>query len=262
MALRADNYLVWSEYMKRELMIFYPEVKENQIKVTGSPQFEFSEDKNNIIPKEEFYKTYNLDFNKRNICYSANDLSSPNEVLYLEDLINNFKKNNAFEKYQILFRLNPADLSGRFKKVLNDNQNIVKDVSPIWKTTSKSDWTSNIPSKEDLKLLTSTCYYSDLVINFGSTMVFDFSVFNKPCIFIRYNKIENPKADVNIAYQFQHFRSMPAENSVGWVYTKDDFYSLVEDILTNNKVNAKQWFDIVVNNFDTASENIQKVLKS
>jgi len=37
MALREDNYLVWSEYMKKELMLFYPEIHQNQIKVTGSP---------------------------------------------------------------------------------------------------------------------------------------------------------------------------------------------------------------------------------
>jgi hypothetical protein len=260
LALRADEYLVWSDFMKRELIQFYPEIRDNQVLVTGSPQFEFSLDSENIIDQETFYSTYQLNPDKKNICYSANDLTSPNEVLYLQDLIDDLKRHNAFEIYQLLFRLNPADLSGRFDRLLEENKALVKNISPIWRTTSRMDWASNIPTRDDVKLLTSTCYYSDVVINLGSTMVFDFSVFNKPCIYINYNQ-ENLIFDVNTVYQFQHFRSMPTDSSVGWVNSKSDFFNTIEEVLNSNKADAKKWFNVVVNHFDSASDNIQNVLK-
>jgi hypothetical protein len=259
LALRADEYLVWSDYMKGELRQFYPEISQDKIYVTGSPQFEFSLDEGNIIDKDTFFKSYKLNPNKKNICFSANDLTSPNEVLYLQDLITDLHKHNAFEEYQLLFRQNPADLSGRFNKLLEQNKDFVSNISPIWKTTSKEDWASNIPTKDDIKLLTSTCFYSDVVINLGSTMIFDFSVFSKPCIYIKYNK-ENLAFDVDEVYQFQHFRSMPDEDSVGWVHSKDDFYMKIKDVLDRNRVDGRNWFNTVINHYDSSSMKIQERL--
>jgi hypothetical protein len=259
LALRADEYLVWSSYMKRELIEFYPEIKDRQIVVTGSPQFEFALNEDNIIDKELFFRTHGLDLNKKIICFSANDLYSPNEVSYLEDLINDLHCHNAFEKYQLLFRLNPADLSGRFNNLLENNREFIRNVTPLWKITSANDWLSTIPTKEDQKLLVSTCFYSDVAINLGSTMVFDFAIFNKPCLYIKYNQ-DNLHFDVNTIYQFQHFRSMPTKNSVGWINSKIDFFNTIEEVLNSSKVDARNWFDIIVENLDNASHNIQTLL--
>ena len=68
MALQADKYLVWSDYMQQELKLYYPEIKEQQIFVTGTPQFECYHQPENIIPKEVFYERYNLDTHKKIIC--------------------------------------------------------------------------------------------------------------------------------------------------------------------------------------------------
>lgn len=257
LALKADKYLVWSEYMKNELRLFYPEIEDRKIIVTGTPQFEFSLNKDNIIDKEIFYKTYKLDSKKINICFSANDTSSPYEVLYLNDLIENLKRNNAFEKYQLLFRINPTDSSGRFNELLKQNKDIIKNIHPKWNSYSDTGWTSSFPTIEDVKLLTSTCYYSDIVINIGSTMIFDFSAFNKPCIYIKYN--QNQKWNIYNNYNFQHFRSMPNKKCVSWVYSRHDYFKVIEDTL-RKKLYKNEWFEIVVNNYDNASTLIQNIL--
>jgi hypothetical protein len=259
LALRANNYLVWSEYMKYELLKYYNEINDNQIFVTGTPQFEFSFDPNNIIDKAIFYKKFNLHYNKKIICFSANDLNSPNEVLYLRDLVADIKKNDIYRKYQIIFRINPIDNSGRFNVFLSENKEFVKDVSSIWINTKKNDWTSNIPTKDDVKLLTSTCFYSDIVVNLASTMVFDFSVFNKPCVYINYNP-SNLDFDVNTVYDFQHFRSMPSSDEVGWINSSNSFFTTIENILNTKKTNAKNWFNIISNHTELASKNIQNTL--
>ena len=38
--VETDYYCVWSDHMKREVLQYYPFVKENQVFVTGTPQFE------------------------------------------------------------------------------------------------------------------------------------------------------------------------------------------------------------------------------
>jgi hypothetical protein len=35
-----DKFLVWSELMKEELLYFYPNVKNDDVQVVGTPQFE------------------------------------------------------------------------------------------------------------------------------------------------------------------------------------------------------------------------------
>ena len=60
MALQADKYLVWSDCMKEELKLYYPEIASNQIFITGTPQFECYQHSENIIPKEAFYNQYDL----------------------------------------------------------------------------------------------------------------------------------------------------------------------------------------------------------
>jgi hypothetical protein len=49
LAIIADKYVVWSDYMKEEMKLFYPEITPENIIVTGTPQFEFYEQEDKII---------------------------------------------------------------------------------------------------------------------------------------------------------------------------------------------------------------------
>ena len=83
---RYDKYLVWSEIMKSELSLLYPEIEKSSIQVVGTPQFEFYFDEKYSKSREAFFTEFGLDCNKKTICFSANDLSSPYEAIYLEDV--------------------------------------------------------------------------------------------------------------------------------------------------------------------------------
>ena len=87
LALRADQYLVWSEHMKKELLYFYPELSSEAIHVTGTPQFEFYFDTENVMSKEALAAQYDLDPNKKWICFSGDDVgTSPHDPQYLHDI--------------------------------------------------------------------------------------------------------------------------------------------------------------------------------
>jgi hypothetical protein len=68
--------------------------------------------------------------------------------------------------------------------------------------------------------LVNTVLHSDLVINLGSTMAHDFSVANKPCLYLNYNPVSNSNFKVKDVYNFQHFRSMDGLEAVGWINSK------------------------------------------
>ena len=110
-------------------------------------------------------------------------------------------------------------------------------------------WDSILPQKEDDTLLSSIAEHCEMVVNLGSSMVFDFVAHQKPCGYFRYNQNEqlNEKWNIFKCYQFVHFRSMPNENSVFWLDNPEEIAHKIETILSNNSnlnvANAQKWFE-------------------
>ena len=263
MALRADKYLVWSDYMQQELKMYYPEINQLQIFVTGTPQFECYHQPENIIPKDVFYERYNLDPTKKIICYSGDDvLTCPDDPQYLDDLADELLKNNLDQEYQILLRRCPVDISGRFDEIISKYPNLIKQAPPLWNFEPNSSWTTIYPLREDVQLLVSTVYYSAIVVNLGSTMAFDFGMFQKPCVYINYdqaNKV-NPNWSVNTIYQFQHFKSMQNKKSVIWWDQKEQITALLKEATYNSAMT--DWTQVILENYKKASEKITNSLKN
>lgn len=261
MALIADKYLVWSNYMKEELRLYYPEIFFDQIFVTGTPQFECYQNAENIIPKTEFYKKYNLDENKKIICYSGDDVKTcPDDPQYLADLADELVKNKLDTTYQILLRRCPVDISGRFDAIVAKYPNLIKQAPPLWHFEPNGSWTTIYPLPEDVKLLVSTVYYSEVVVNLGSTMAFDFGMFEKPCIYINYD--QKYKVDVNWSvhniYNFQHFKSMPSTDVVKWWTKKEELSNLLFDLQYNEVTH--RWIKTILEDFKHSSRNITNVI--
>ncbi|WP_050855199.1 hypothetical protein [Flavobacterium frigoris] len=261
MALQADQYLVWSQYMKEELNLYYPEIEEKQIFITGTPQFECYQQAEKIIPKEVFYKRYDLDINKKIICFSGDDVkTSPNDSQYLEDLASELMKSGLAAEYQILLRRCPVDVSGRFEPVVAKYQELIKQAPPLWNFKANSSWTTIYPLPEDVSLLVSTAYYSDVVVNVGSTMAFDFAMFQKPCIYINYdqqNKV-NSNWSVKTIYQLQHFRSMPNRECVIWWNKREEISKLLKSGTFSPAMD--QWKSAILAEYDNASNKINKII--
>jgi hypothetical protein len=264
MAVRADNYLVWSQHMKKELELYYPEISSEKIKITSTPQFEFYEDEKNLISRETFFEQYNLDPNKKIICFSGDDTkTSPDDPSYLNDIAEELTKAGLQNEYQIVLRRCPVDFSERYKPVVNKYKDLIKEAAPLWYFNTSNEWNAVYPSIEDVKLLCSTAFYSDIVVNVGSTMAFDFAMFNKPCVFINYDQQTKNVKDwsVETIYQFQHFKSMPSEDAVIWLNNKEEIAAK----LTDTKICSPamhQWKDIVLEDYKGSAVKIREIINS
>lgn len=259
-----DYYFVWSAHMKQELQFYYPEIKENQILVTGTPQFEPHFEKELLQSKEVFFAENGLDINKKYICFSGDDkTTSPYDEIYLEDTAKAVEiLNKKGHNLGIIFRRCPVDFSNRYDVVLNKYSQIIKPINPKWEKIGEV-WNSVLPTKEDYILQVNTIFYSEFVVNLGSSMVFDFIVFNKPCCFVNYNISNGLHKDWSVEkiYNFIHFRSMPNPKTVYWLNEPKEMATVFEQISnTNNKIvleNAQKWFEkINLHPANKASERI------
>lgn len=267
MVVETDFYFVWSDYMKHELLIYYPYIKEDQVVVTGTPQFEnHKTNADSLDEKETFFKEYNLDLDKKYICFSGDDITtSPDDQDYLQDVAKAVTSlNEKGENLGIVFRRCPVDFSNRYDAVLKTYKDLIVPIAPKWEKIS-SLWNTILPTREDMKLQSQTIKYTEMVINLGSSMVFDYAVYNKPCAFINYD-VPNRRLknwSVKKIYNYVHFRSMPNDKSVVWLNSPDDISGKIEKALNkNNASEAQEWFKIINSHpIENASVTIVNELK-
>lgn len=251
MVVETDFYFVWSQHMKNELLHYYPYIKPEQIFITGTPQFESHFDKQKFVNREVFFDQYKLDVKKKYICYSGDDFTTcPDDPQYLSDTADAIREmNTEGNSIGIIFRRCPVDFSNRYDFVLEKNKDIITPIAPLWKKVGE-EWNTILPTKEDLELQINTIEHTEMVVNLGSSMVFDYAAHQKPCAFINYdvpNKIDQ-NWSVSKIYKYVHFRSMPNKNAVLWLNTSDEIKDKIKLGLEQPKEtidNAQKWFEII-----------------
>ncbi|HTG66752.1 MAG TPA: hypothetical protein VL859_10290 [Flavobacterium sp.] len=263
MVVETDFYFVWSEHMKKELLHYYPYVKEEQVFITGTPQFESHFDKDKLVAKEQFYKEHQLDLDKKYICYSGDDITTcPDDPKYLDDVATAVRElNNQGKSLGILFRRCPVDFSNRYDLVLEKNKDIIAPIIPLWEKVGEN-WNTILPTQSDVELQINTIKHTEMVVNLGSSMVFDYVAHYKACAFINYdvrNKVDE-NWSVSKIYNYIHFRSMPNKQTVIWLNSSNEIADKIKNGLVGSDEiveNAQNWFQIIAGETPAqASENI------
>ena len=263
LAVKADNYVVWSQWMKDEMKDYYPEIPEENILLLGTPQFEFYLDKKRILSREDFAKKYSLHPNKTWICFSGDDLiTSPYDHNFLRDVAETL--NIEKENIQIIFRRCPVDFSDRYDKVLNTYKDLIVAIDPLWNIQSETGWVGYFPKYEDINMQINLAYHCEMVINLGSTMALDFATFSKPCLYLNYNPSDDESWSTEIIYNFQHFRSMKGLKAVGWINNKEEIRQQVLNTLSSPGAIApdiQKWKEkLVLQPLDKSAQHIAKAI--
>lgn len=245
----ADFYAVWSEHMKQELLHYYRFVSHNQVRVTGTPQFESHYDTSLLTSKATFYSTYNLEKDRTYLCYSGDDTTtSPKDELYLRDVAKAIKQlNKKGYHLGLIFRRCPVDFSTRYDKVLDTYSDLIVPIDPKWEKKGGA-WDTILPLQEDVPLLANLAEHTVAVINLGSSMVFDYVAHKKPSFYMNYNYL-NPKNIYNkgvYVYDYVHFRSMPDDGVVAWLNHPNDISEVILETLNNDQkivATASTWYE-------------------
>lgn len=257
-----EFYALWSDWMKKDMRLFYPEIEESKLKVVGTPQFEFYKQNDRIINRDDFAKNYNIDPHKKWICFSGDDeLTSPYDPNYLKDIAEVVA--NKHKDVQIIFRRCPVDFTNRYDDVLIKYSDIIVSIDPMWQTDSKS-WVGYYSKVEDIDLQVNLAHHCEGVINLGSTMALDFASLNKPCYYLNYDTVNDPSWSTDYIYKYHHFRTMEGFKPVGWINKRDDIDVALKTMINNHDevlVDVKKWMErIVLFPIEKNSEKLAKLL--
>jgi hypothetical protein len=267
MPINPSDFLVWSEFMKRELLAYHPDVSPNRVHVAGTPQFETYRDASLVRPRDEFLRKVGLDPSRPVICFSGDDvLTSPHDPRYLADLADSMRAIDASQRPQILFRPSPIDQSGRYDAVLAKYPEVALS-TPCWTVHAPGDWSQVVPQWEDIALLVNVVYHSDLVVNVGSTMAMDFAACDKPAVYIAYDPEGIGRAwSIQDLYRKVHFRTVHALQPLYWARSSRELGTVVLHALLHpkEKSEARQaWLSLHVRHpLDRASERFASWLRT
>ena len=238
-----DYFLVWSHLMKSELLYFYPNVKKENVKVVGTPQFEPYVMKKYQIDRSGFFEKFNLDTKKLIICYSCADVSiGKNDTVVIKAIAEAMANNEIQKPVQLLIRTSPAEDDSRFKEIREMYPEIKWNV-PKWILTRKNhaeSWSQRIPSVEDVTDLRALLENVDLNINMCSTMSLDFMLFDKPVINTVFGNSENGLYNDQLFLKYTHFKKVVDSQSVTIAKNKTELVSQINAALNNPKERTSQ----------------------
>ncbi|MGK4569287.1 hypothetical protein [Flavobacterium sp. 3HN19-14] len=236
MAGNFNHYLVWSHLMKSEMLHFYESVKPENVNVVGTPQFEPYVMPEYASEKADFLKKFNLNPDKKIICFSCADASiGANDGLVIATIANLMRDKKIDFPCQLLVRTSPAELPARFEPVRNEFPEIIWN-TPKWISTRQHHaemWSQRVPDKEDVSDLRAILEFSDLNINMCSTMSLDFMLFDKPVINTVFGNGVNGLYDDQRILKFLHYEKVVESNAVMVAKNASELELAINESLAN-----------------------------
>lgn len=173
-AFRPDLLLVWTKIMKDEA-VMYHNFNPEEVMITGCPGHDVFFNKRNFLvnSREDFLKNLRLNPKNKTITYAAGGFGTyPEESALIKSMYLNLRTHFG-DKFQLLVRPHPVFKKEEFEELeelIRNNDNLVIDFPGNLK---KQYGVGADLNKQALSHFVETLYYSDVVINFFSTINID-----------------------------------------------------------------------------------------
>jgi hypothetical protein len=228
-----DLYLLWNRHNVEQLRRGYPQTAEREVKIVGSPQFDFYWKPEYLWNEEEWRRRVGLPPNRPVLLFAGGYFTcAPHEPQFLGQLDDAIEANEIPGKPIILFRRHPVDPQERWQGVLQRAKHVVVD-NP-WQLGAKILGHTNIGT-EDICKLASTLYYSGVHVNVASTMTIDGAIFDKYQVGPAYDDSSSRKYDRAAfeCYHQEHFLPITQSGGIAIARSRKDLVFAVRSGVMN-----------------------------
>ncbi len=218
--IRKTDYLIcWNDAMKREAEAIHHYPPE-RVFVSGTPRFDpYFEKEPKPISREEFLRSKGLDPNKKTIFHTTVTRAYPFQKKYIRDLLA-LRAAGRIPGVNIFIRIHPLDLPENYRE-FSGAPNLC-----IEKAGAQYDGKVEM-SRGDLLNLKHSLQYTDVNINYASTITIEACIFDKPVINIGYLD------SFALAYEFNHYEPISKSGAVRIAKTDNDLPELINEYLTH-----------------------------
>jgi len=237
-----DYYLVWSNHMRNELLHYYPRIRENQVHIVGTPQFEPYAQPELLAPRDQFLRTLGADPDRPVICYSGGDAGTcPEDPEHVRVLLELIRSGEIKRNPQVIVRPVPVDDGTRYAALRSAFPELLFS-SPRWVRSKNGTWSDFLPLPEDITLLANLTEHVDMNINLGSTMTLDFSIHDKPVVNIAFDVANPPVFGLplyDFYYGYEHLQPVIQFQASRIARSRGEFAEHVNRYLDNSSLDRE-----------------------
>ena len=261
-----DQYFLWNQDMKRQLLRSKPEVSEQNIEIVGPLQFDFYYDKSYLWDEDEWRNRLGLPPDRPVILFGAGFYKIvPNEHHWLNQLDDAIEDGEIKNHPIILFRIHPNDPIDRWEQILENANNVVYDEP--WGSSTGGKAQANI-DRDGIEKLVSTLCHCQVHVNASSTMTVDGAIFDRPQIGPAYDDQPGRRYDrvVKDLYKREHFLPIIQSGSLELANSKDELVQLINSAFSDSKKLSAERKDMIreICTFDDgkSTERLERAFKS
>lgn len=214
--IRKTDYLIaWNSIMKREAEDIH-HFPSDRVWVSGTPRFDlYFDDAGDDPGRDSFLKSKGLDPSYRTIFHTTVTKAYPFQKKYIRDLIK-LRDEGRIPYVNLFVRIHPLDVYDNYREFLVGVANLC--IEPAGKLGESK---AVEMTYQDLLNLKYSLKYTDLNINYASTISIEACVFDKPIVNIGY--LDHFK----LAYEFNHYRPIFESGAVRLAKTDSDLPELI-----------------------------------
>lgn len=229
---KADYLIVWSEFMKKRAVEFQG-YKEDEMIVTGVPQFDYYTKKEKLLSREEFCRQFDFDPKKKIIFYGSGGGRACREFDYIE-LLHYYLDNGLLKNVQVLVRPHMGYQGDAEKLAQAKNfNNFVVDATDTADAVFKDRWDT---SEAHLNHLFNSLSHADVCVNIASTLTLDASACGTPVININFDvkKDVDPHWSTKRAYKTDYVDAIVKSGGTWMAESEEKFLEYLRGILEEN----------------------------
>ncbi|MDP3800077.1 MAG: hypothetical protein Q8Q90_01505 [bacterium] len=228
--IRKTDYLVaWNNIMKAEASKIH-HYASDRVFVSGTPRFDPYFDVSQPEPsREEFLLSKDLNPKYKTIFHTTVTKAYSFQKKYIHDLIK-LRKEGDIPYVNLFIRIHPLDIYDNYKEFLNVPDLCIESSGKYFGKSVEMNYQDLLNLKYSLK-------YTDLNINYASTISIEACIFDKPIINIGF--LDRFK----LAYEFNHYAPIYKSGAIRLAKTDKDLKDLINLYLTDptvDKVNREK----------------------
>jgi len=209
---RFDHYIVWSKRAAADLICSDSMLKEGQVSVLGTPQFDFHRRAELIWDRSTTMERLGLPVQGRYFIYGAGrEFHSPGEIAMVNRLAEKIRNDPRWGNYRIVVRLHPLDRVDLWARAAGENGIVLCE--PFQPPVDDDGWSWS--SLEDQALLVSSLYHADACLSVASTIALDAAIMGVPVIGMKIDKGSDQPEEVFFdAFDLDHYRPLVASGGI------------------------------------------------
>ncbi|MEK7117365.1 MAG: CDP-glycerol glycerophosphotransferase family protein [Patescibacteria group bacterium] len=260
---KTDYIICWNEVMRKEAISIH-NYNPNKVFVSGIYRFDHHFEKHeNELSREEFLKSKNLDPSRKTLLLSTVPPNTyPPQYSVWRKIIQKHKENAFGEPVNLFIRLHPNDSLEKYKEFEGIN-NVHIELPGKQKNKTVSGGHKIEMDEEDLNNLRYSLKYTDININFRSSLSLEATIYDKPIINIALDNYAN-------RYHVDWYIPIIESGGVRLVTTEDELNKAIIDYLNHpekDKDGRKKIFNDYIGfsdglSYKRSAEAVEHILKT